>query len=699
MRDFRLAACALWVSSALVGVGCTTGDVDPLSTGTIDGGVIDVNTDGANDSSGPGVDADAPLCEEEEGPPPEPGAFSYPCTSNSECNSGWCIASPKGTVCTRTCVEECPEGYGCRQLTLGDPVFLCLPKFLHLCDPCETNSDCRASEADGSHYCLDLGAEGKFCGGDCSSSGECPCGYDCRSVPVGGGQIAAQCVPAAGTSCSCSPLATSFQDRTSCVITNENGSCVGSRYCSPNGLTECDARVPEAEICNGLDDNCDGAFDNLPPDYQCAKTNEFGTCLGAGTCIGGVEICDAPSATPEICDGLDNDCNGVTDDGFPDTDGDLKSDCIDEDDDNDLIPDVSDNCVTVANEGQENNDGDQQGDACDEDDDNDSVPDNEDCAPLDGTVSQNAVEQCDNIDNNCNGETDDNLCDDGEPCTEDSCNADGSCAHQPLNGISCADGEGLCTVNDVCLNGVCTGNPVNCDDGNVCTQDICNPGNGECTNLTPTLNGEPCDDGSECTVNDECNNGICNGTYDITQCDDGNECTNDFCQSGSCVNAPAAANSDCTATYQAQSGQSVPQCNVAQCNASGQCLLKSSSNGQSCNYSGSVPACKQPQCLNGQCSLSNVSSGSACTTSFSDCPNGTCTSGGQCLATPGLSCNYDPDFCDSDGPGVCASNGECEPVQSSSCSCPGCGGVAVCCTVGFFQLTFCVGFDGNVTGC
>jgi hypothetical protein len=113
-------------------------------------------------------------------------------------------------------------------------------------------------------------------------------------------------------------------------------------------------------------------------------------------------------------------------------------------------------------------------------------------------------------------------CDDGDACTRDDCDAAGNCTHESFVG-PCDDGD-ACTEGDVCDEaGRCRGVSVDCDDDNACTADSCDAYLG-CRNLP--VPGD-CDDGDPCTVDDQCRGGACAGTP--LSCDDGVPCTRDFC--------------------------------------------------------------------------------------------------------------------------------------------------------------------------
>ena len=127
-------------------------------------------------------------------------------------------------------------------------------------------------------------------------------------------------------------------------------------------------------------------------------------------------------------------------------------------------------------------------------------------------------------------------CDDGEACTADSCDpATGACVHANNDGLACDDGS-ACTDADACVGGSCEpGAAISCDDGNPCTTDTCDSNDG-CGHGDD--NGAPCNDGSACTAGDTCAQGACAGA--VVDCNDGNACTADSCdaQTG-CAHADA----------------------------------------------------------------------------------------------------------------------------------------------------------------
>ncbi len=87
----------------------------------------------------------------------------------------------------------------------------------------------------------------------------------------------------------------------------------GSLSCTPNN-------TPQSELCNGLDDDCDASADEGNPEGGGGcSTGQSGECAtGINNCQNGSLVC-TPNNTPvpEVCDGLDNDCDGSSDEGNP----------------------------------------------------------------------------------------------------------------------------------------------------------------------------------------------------------------------------------------------------------------------------------------------------------------------------------------------------------------------------------------------
>ncbi len=149
------------------------------------------------------------------------------------------------------------------------------------------------------------------------------------------------------------------------------GACARTVNGCVNGVPQtCTPGLPAAETCNGIDDDCDGVVDDGLGTTTCG----IGACARTvNNCSGGTpQQCVPGAPATEICNGVDDNCNGSVDEGFLDTDGDGIADCVDPDDDNDGVPDVSDNCPKVPNPGQQDLDRDGIGDACDSDADGDT---------------------------------------------------------------------------------------------------------------------------------------------------------------------------------------------------------------------------------------------------------------------------------------------------------------------------------------
>ncbi len=103
------------------------------------------------------------------------------------------------------------------------------------------------------------------------------------------------------------------------------GECqkAGTNVCAGPGVTVCSAvpGTPTAEVCDNKDNDCNGAVDNGNPGGNVACASGLPGVCGPGTtlCTGGAIQCVAsvmPGAQTETCDGLDNNCDGTSDEGF-----------------------------------------------------------------------------------------------------------------------------------------------------------------------------------------------------------------------------------------------------------------------------------------------------------------------------------------------------------------------------------------------
>ena len=585
-------------------------------------------TDHTGEAGGP----DQPGCEMGS------GCFEDPCAGNEDCLSGLCIDHLGDKVCTDYCVEECPLGWVCEQVSFGGPdlSFACVSDFPTLCRPCTEDGDC-TSAAGQENLCLDYGTEGRFCGAGCNAGQECPEGFHCVQASTPDGTAVTQCTASAGV-CECSQTSISLALSTPCVGENDFGTCVGQRVCTETGLSPCDALEPSLEECDGLDNDCDGDIDEdtcddgnpctkdgcVPADGCLNQELDEGACddgdgctLGdlcqAGICTGEPVTCnDGNECTEDLCDAVSGcsfpDKGGPCEDGDPCTFGDFceEAQCqsgvgLDCDDDNPCTADLcgASGCGHEAVAGP-----------CD-----DSDP----CST--GDKCQDGV---------CvfTGQTE---CQDGNACTSDWCDPLGGCQFLP-NEAACNDGD-MCTLDDTCTQAECLGGAtLNCDDSNPCTNDTCNPLLG----CKHTNNMAPCDDLDPCTLQDQCVGGMCVGTG-AADCEDGNPCTTDYCDPmAGCTHVTNAVSCDdgnaCTFGDKCQGGTCAAGQQVA-CIDGNPCTDDSCDPGAGCLFEPNTLPCDD---------------GNACTTD-DHCAGGACMSDQPVACDDGNPCTKD----------ICLPNGGC----------------------------------------
>jgi hypothetical protein len=426
-------------------------------------------------------------------------------------------------------------------------------------------------------------------GGVCKASDDCPCDHDddCETgICVRGPDGEKVCAKPCGDGC---------PNDWKCFKTNKDGKI--TYLCLPDLLPDC---VPYKEICDGLDNNCNGKTDELFCDDGNPCTDNI--CAPGGPPGGGGPNGDGCVAVPwvkpcedgDLCTLGDSCADGQCVTGEPKV-------CTDQLECTLNGCALSGECTITLVQG-----------ACD---------DSSAC-----TVG----DQC--KDGLCeSGQALD--CDDNNPCTDDTCNPLGGCNNVHNEG-PCEDGN-LCTPGDTCQLGACQGAPpVDCDDNNPCTKTFCNPA--EVTELsngcTATFAKDVCDDGDPCTTGDVCAQGVCTSGDDLG-CNDNQPCTDDGCdEKGECLHKAKKVGDGCD-DGDACTGPDA-------CIKGGKCKGSQTSCNDSNPCTSDVCDPVTGKCLNVGVSGVACSDGDACTLG-DKCQDGACETGSKKLCDDGEACTQD----------------------------------------------------------
>ncbi len=444
------------------------------------------------------------------------------CEATCMVQPGWvCAGAP--SVCTSSCGdgritgnEACDDcgrapGDGCSASCEIEPGFSCSG------EPSSCLFTCGNGQIFGNETCDDGGTEA---GDGCSPTCRVEPGFSCTGAPsvcqagcgdgvIGPGEGCDDGALANGDGCSdtCTvePGFTCSGAPSSCQPTCGDGTITGNEQCDDDNAASGDGcsascQIETGFVCTGLPSVCSTQCGNgilsgselcddgnafpgdgctadcqIEPGFSCSGSPSVctGSC-GDGAITGGDQCDDGNLASSDGCSASCQVEPGWTCLGAPSqcftTCGDGIRAGSEQCDDRDLDP--GDGCSATCEI--------EVGWTCS------GFPSL--CSPLCGDGLVLDLEECDDgntasgdcCSSTCRFEPLGSLCQQDENlCTFDICDGAGVCTHPP-NNAPCDDGD-ACTVGDICGAGTCTpGGPLDCADGNACTQDVCTVG--VCTN-------------------------------------------------------------------------------------------------------------------------------------------------------------------------------------------------------------------------